>query len=101
MYKNLIVSKIPKASRDFQLSIFSSTESRFQNLVQTPIEINKKKSQHHIYKAKVLLLDIKHIITYETLDYDIRQKFIKFAQSVISYIQFFLEGFQKRIAHSQ
>ncbi|MES2608090.1 MAG: hypothetical protein V4544_05120 [Pseudomonadota bacterium] len=88
-HENKVVSKIPRPSRVFQMGILHHVECRFQDLVQISC-FSSKDAKQQICKSKVLLLDIRHIILYQSFDYDLREKIMMRADAVVNYINSFM-----------
>lgn len=88
------ISKVPRPSRIFQMGILEHIEYRFQELVQISCSSSKHAKQQ-ICKSKMLLLDIRHIILYQSFDYDMREKIVMRADAIVNYINSFMNTFIK------
>ncbi len=88
-YENNVVSKVPRPSRVFQMGMLHHIESRFQELAQISCS-NARHVKQQICKSKALLLDIRHIILYQSFDYDMREKIMMRADAIVNYINSFM-----------
>jgi hypothetical protein len=95
-YKNLLITKVPKASRHMQIGTIKVIETRFEKLIQTPAKNTSKDASHYLYLSKELLIDIRHILLYYTFDHDIRTHFFHCAMKIISYLHAFMNALQKQ-----
>lgn len=91
-----IVSRVPRASRHFQMGILKNLERRFQDLIQLPA-LDHKKITQHMYLSKELLIDIRHIMVYQSFDHDLRERLMNQANAIVSYINSFMVSLQKEI----
>lgn len=92
-HENIVVSKVPRPSRFFQMGIIHNIDSRFQELAQISC-FNDRFIKKKICQSKALLLDIRHIILYQSFDHDIREKLIIRADSILHYIHSYMDTIQ-------
>lgn len=97
-HENKGMSKVPRPSRVFQMGILGHIECRFQDLVQISCSSSRDAKQQ-ICKSKVLLLDIRHIILYQSFDYDLREKIMMRADAVVNYINSFMNALSRDGSH--
>ncbi|MES2608289.1 MAG: hypothetical protein V4544_06140 [Pseudomonadota bacterium] len=90
-YANMITSKISRPSRVFQKGMLQNLEFRFQELIQSSC-MNVRQMRQHIYKSKVLLLDMRHILLYQSFDHDMRDKFMSRADAIVNYINAYMNA---------
>ncbi len=90
-YPQVIVSKVPRPSRNFQISMLKALQERFQQIIQLPYRAGKQSGQH-LQLSKQLLIDIRHVILYHTFDYDIKKQLMQNTNSIIAYIQAFMQS---------
>ena len=88
-YENTATSKVPRPSRAFQMGMLNHIEGRFQELVQISCS-NARLVKQQICASKALLLDIRHIILYQSFDYDMREKIMTRADAIVNYINSFM-----------
>jgi hypothetical protein len=75
-----------------------SIDKRFQELAQVSCRYNKQAQKHviqHLYNSKELLLDIRHILVYQSFDQDIRNLMMNRADAIVSYINGFMNTLNK------
>ena len=97
-HENKPISKVPRPSRVFQMGILHHVECRFQELAQISCSSSRDAKQQ-ICKSKVLLLDIRHIILYQSFDYDLREKIMMRADAVVNYINSYMNTLSQDAAH--
>lgn len=98
-HENKVTSKVPRPSRVFQMGILHHVECRFQELVQISCS-SARDAKQQICKSKVLLLDIRHIILYQSFDYDLREKIMMRADAVVNYINSFMNTLSRDESHA-
>ncbi|MES2253349.1 MAG: hypothetical protein V4482_06700 [Pseudomonadota bacterium] len=89
--ENTIISKVPRPSRAFQMGILHHIECRFQELAQTSCS-NARHVKEQICKSKALLLDMRHIVLYQSFDYDIREKIMMRTDAIVNYINSYMNA---------
>ncbi|MDP3371789.1 MAG: hypothetical protein Q8S21_02735 [Candidatus Paracaedibacteraceae bacterium] len=95
-HDQVVISKVPRPSRLFQIGIIKDIDSRFQELVEVPCA-NERCIKKMISKSKLLLLDIRYILLYQSFDYDIREKIIVRTDSILQYINTCLDATNKSL----
>ncbi len=94
--QNTIVSRVPRPSRAFQTAILNYIEYRFKEIVEESC-VNLRQARHHLSKSKALLLDIRHVILYQSFDHDIREKIILRTDAIVNYINAYMNSFNRKI----
>ncbi len=90
MKNNSVITKVPRPSRALQMGTLKHFENRFSELAQSSCS-NAKNMTQTIYKIKELLLDMRHVIVYHSFDHDIREKMFSRADSIINYMNAYLQ----------
>lgn len=98
-HDHVVISKVPRPSRLFQIGIVKDIDSRFQELVEVPCA-NEKCIKKMISKSKLLLLDIRYILLYQSFDHDIREKIITRTDSILHYLNIYLDAINRSIGHA-
>ena len=93
-YKNAVVSKVPRPSRMFQMGILRNFETRFQELAQTTCP-TERHFKEQVFKSKALLLDLRHVLMYQSFDCDIREKMLIRADAIVNYINAYMDSLEK------
>ena len=90
-YNNTITSRVPRPSRMFQMGILRNFEARFHELAQTACP-TARHFKEQIFKSKALLLDLRHVLIYQSFDYDIREKMLTRADAIVNYINAYMDS---------
>lgn len=93
--KDTVISRVPRPSRSFQVGILFHIEHRFDELIQVSYS-SPKLIKEKIQKSKALLLDIRHIILYQSFDYDMREKIAIRADAILNYINYYTKGLKRK-----
>jgi hypothetical protein len=79
------------------MGILDHIEYRFHELVQN-VSPDPHHARQQICKSKALLLDIRHIILYQSFDYDMREKMMMRADAIVNFINSFLNSLNRQQA---
>jgi len=93
--ENTVISKVPRPSRAFQMGMLHHIECRFQELAQNSCS-NIRHVKEQICKSKALLLDMRHIVLYQSFDYDLREKIMARTDAIVNYINAYMNAMSTR-----
>ena len=85
------------------MGILHHLECRFHELIKASCS-SVKEEKEQICKSKELLLDIRHVMLYQSFDYDIRDKIMVRVDAVVNYINSFvntLKGDESNVVSHQ